>query len=137
MLIYYSKKHLYTNSQTCIFQTMMKDTETNYKDILTSEEYRITQEGGTEPPNTGKYCTLFEDGTYLCLCCGNPLFSSDAKIDSGSGWPDFTNAITEGIIKYKDDFSSGNKQIEVKCNNCNAHLGHIFNDGPPPDFKRY
>ena len=116
---------------------MMKDIKTNYKDILTTEEYRVTREGETEPPYTGKYCSLFEKGTYLCICCKSPLFSSEAKYDCGSGWPDFTSAITKGIIKYEDDFSSGNKQIEVKCNNCNAHLGHIFYDGPPPDFKRY
>ena len=108
-----------------------------YKDILTPEEYRITREGGTELPNTGKYCSLFEDGTYLCICCGTPLFSSEEKYDSGSGWPDFHKAITEGIIKYVDDFSSGQKQVEVKCNHCDAHLGHVFDDGPPPDFKRY
>ena len=115
----------------------MKDIEINYKDILTSEEYRITREGGTEAPNTGKYCSLFEIGTYHCICCGSPLFSSESKYDSGSGWPDFTSAITKGKLKYEDDFSSGLKQIEVKCNNCDAHLGHVFDDGPPPDFKRY
>ena len=114
-----------------------KDLKPNYKDILTQEEYRVTREGGTEAPNTGKYCSLFENGTYLCVCCGTPLFSSESKYDSGSGWPDFTNAITEGIIKYKDNSSFVEKQIEVKCNICNAHLGHIFDDGPPPDFKRY
>ena len=105
--------------------------------ILTKEEYRITQDGGTEAPNSGKYCSFFEAGTYLCICCGIPLFSSEEKYDSGSGWPDFTSAISEGIIKYENDFSSGLKQIEVKCNNCSAHLGHIFEDGPPPDYKRY
>ena len=111
--------------------------KTSYKDILTPEEYRITREGGTEPPNTGKYCSLFEDGIYLCICCGTPLFSSEAKYDSGSGWPDFHKAITEGIIKYIDDFSSGQKQVEVQCNYCDSHLGHVFDDGSPPDFKRY
>ena len=115
----------------------MKDRKTNYKNTLTAEEYRVTQKGGTEAPNSGKYCSLFEVGTYLCICCGTPLFSSETKYDSGSGWPDFTGAITEGIIKYINDFSSDHKQIEVRCNNCNAHLGHIFDDGPPPDFRRY
>ena len=115
----------------------MKEIKPSYKDILTQEEYRITREGGTEPPNTGKYCSLFKDGTYLCICCGAPLFSSAAKYDSGSGWPDFHEAITEGIIKYVDEFRSGPKQVEVKCNQCDAHLGHVFDDGPPPDFKRY
>ena len=115
----------------------IEKTEINYKETLTHEQYRIAREGGTETPYTGKYCSLFEPGTYFCICCGTPLFSSDAKYDSGSGWPDFHEAITEGIIQYVDDFSSGQKQIEVKCNHCNAHLGHIFEDGNPPDFKRY
>ena len=115
----------------------MKDTKINFKETLSIEQYRVAREGATEAPFTGEYCTLFEPGTYLCICCGTPLFSSETKYDSGSGWPDFTGAITEGIIKYINDFSSDHKQIEVRCNNCNAHLGHIFDDGPPPDFRRY
>ena len=111
--------------------------ETNYKDKLTPEQYRVTREGGTEVPFTGEYCTLFEEGTYLCVCCGTPLFSSEAKYDSGSGWPDFHEAITEGIINYVEDDSDGRTRTEVKCMNCDAHLGHVFEDGPPPDFKRY
>ena len=111
--------------------------ETNYKDKLTPEQYRVTREGGTEVPFTGEYCALFEVGTYLCVCCGTPLFSSEAKYDSGSGWPDFHEAITEGIIKYVEDDSDGRTRTEVKCMNCDAHLGHVFEDGPPPDFKRY
>ena len=74
--------------------------------ILTKEEYRITQDGGTEAPNSGKYCSFFEAGTYLCICCGIPLFSSEEKYDSGSGWPDFTSAISEGIIKYEKNAHS-------------------------------
>ena len=116
---------------------MMGKTKINYKKTLTSEQYRVAREGGTEIPSTGKYCSLFEPGTYLCICCEIPLFSADAKYDSGSGWPDFHEAITEGVIQYVDDFTSGIKQIEVKCNHCDAHLGHVFDDGPPPDFKRY
>ena len=115
----------------------MKNRKTSYKDILTPEEYRVTREGGTETPFTGKYCGLFEHGVYLCICCETSLFSSKAKYDSGSGWPDFFEALKEEIIKYVDDFTSGQKQTEVKCNNCDAHLGHIFDDGPPPFFKRY
>ena len=115
----------------------IEKTKTNYKETLTPEQYRITREGGTETPYTGKYCNLFEPGTYLCLCCGTPIFSSDAKYDSGSGWPDFYEAITDGIIIYVDDFRSGQKQIEVKCKHCDAHLGHVFEDGPPPDYRRY
>ena len=115
----------------------MDNTKTNYKNILTPEQYRIAREGGTESPHTGEYCNIFSNGTYLCICCNAPLFSSEAKYESGSGWPDFHEAITEGIIKYVNDYSSGTKQIEVKCNNCDAHLGHVFDDGPPPNCKRY
>jgi len=115
----------------------MNNPETNYKDKLTPEQYHITREGGTEAPFTGKYCTLFDTGTYLCICCGSPLFSSESKYDSGSGWPDFNETIMEGIIKYEDDCTSVEKQVKVKCNQCDAHLGHVFDDGPPPDFKRY
>ena len=115
----------------------IEKTKINYKETLTPEQYRITREGGTETPYTGKYCNLFEPGTYLCICCGTPIFNSDAKYDSGSGWPDFYEAITEGIIIYVDDFRSGQKQIEVKCKHCDAHLGHVFEDGPPPDYRRY
>ena len=115
----------------------IEKTKTNYKETLTPEQYRITREGGTETPYTGKYCNLFNPGTYLCICCGTPIFSSDSKYDSGSGWPDFYEAITEGIIIYVDDFCSGQKQIEVKCKHCDAHLGHLFEDGPPPDYRRY
>ena len=115
----------------------MKNPEFKYKAILTPEQYRITRKGGTEPPFTGKYCNFFDIGTYFCICCNTPLFSSEAKFNSGGGWPDFSKAINDDVIKYVDDFSSGNKQIEVQCSNCNAHLGHIFDDGPPPDYKRY
>ena len=115
----------------------MGKTAINYKNILTPEQYRITQEGGTEAPFTGEYCTLFEPGSYLCICCGTPLFSSEAKYDSGGGWPDFHEAITEGIIQYVEDISDSSARTEVKCMNCDAHLGHVFDDGPPPDYKRY
>ena len=109
----------------------------NYKDSLTSEQYRITRKGGTEQPFSGEYCSLFKPGRYLCICCETPLFSSDSKYNSGSGWPDFHNSISEGVIKYCEDFSTGSKRIEVKCNKCDAHLGHVFDDGPPPYHKRY
>ena len=105
--------------------------------MLTSEEYHITREGGTEAPFSGKYCKFFDPGIYLCICCNTPLFSSDAKYDSGGGWPDFLSSLDENLIKYVDKYSNEQKQIEVKCNNCDAHLGHVFNDGPPPLNKRY
>ena len=109
----------------------------DYKKTLTNEQYRITREGGTEAQFSGKYCNLFKSGTYLCICCSIPLFSSKDKFESGSGWPDFHKSINNRVIKYEDDFSSGAKQIEVKCSNCDAHLGHVFNDGVPPHYMRY
>ena len=112
-------------------------TKTEWQQQLTPEQFQICRLGGTEPPFTGKYCNLFKPGIYLCVCCKVPLFSSEKKFDSGSGWPDFIEAISDEIIKYIDDYSTGLKQIEVKCANCDAHLGHLFEDGPPPDFKRY
>ena len=115
----------------------MDNKKIKYKETLTKEQYRIAREGGTEAPFSGNYCSLFEAGTYHCICCSTPLFSSEAKYDSGGGWPDFVESLAEGLIKYVDDFSSGHKQVEVKCNQCDAHLGHVFHDGPPPEYKRY
>tara|TARA_Y100000590_G_C15636316_1_gene983119 strand:- start:110 stop:457 length:348 start_codon:yes stop_codon:yes gene_type:complete len=115
----------------------MTDFEKIYKDKLTPEEYRITREGGTEPPYTGKYCNFFNKGIYLCICCNTPLFSSEAKYNSGGGWPDFERAISDENIRYNKDYSSGTEQLEVRCNHCDAHLGHVFDDGPPPNYKRY
>ena len=114
----------------------MKNTK-KYKEKLTPEQYHITREGGTEAPFSGKYCNFFKPGTYLCICCNSALFSSKDKFNSGGGWPDFSQSINNDAIKYENDFSSENKQIEVKCFTCDAHLGHIFNDGPPPNYKRY
>ena len=114
-----------------------KSKNKNLKDKLTSEEYRITQEGKTEIPFSGKYCNLFDNGIYFCICCDIPLFNSNSKFNSGSGWPDFHSSINNKNLKFKDDYSSGTKQIEVKCNTCDAHLGHVFEDGPAPNHKRY
>ena len=113
------------------------DDNLKYKNKLTSEEYRITRKGETEMPFSGKYCNFFENGIYLCVCCDTPLFNSKSKFNSKSGWPDFHSAIKNELLKFQDDFSSGHKQIEVKCNTCNAHLGHVFDDGPAPHHKRY
>ena len=114
-----------------------KKNNLKYKAKLTPEEYRITREGGTEIPFTGKYCNLFDKGIYSCICCDTPLFDSKSKFNSGSGWPDFHSTIKKESLKFEDDYSSGQKQIEVKCNACDAHLGHIFEDGPAPLHKRY
>lgn len=104
---------------------------------LSPEEYRVTREGGTEAPFTGKYYQTKDDGVYHCICCDAPLFSSNEKYDSGCGWPSYSQSIAEGAIKYIADNSHGMVRTEVRCSACDAHLGHIFDDGPLPTGKRY
>ena len=109
----------------------------DWKKLLTPEQYKITREKGTEPPFTGKYYNSKEKGIYKCICCGSELFSSETKYDSGSGWPSYFAPITENNIKTNSDGSLGMQRVEVLCNNCDAHLGHVFNDGPKPTGQRY
>jgi len=110
----------------------MKTEEEKFKKKLTYEQYKIMREKGTEAPFSGKYVHETKDGTYVCLACGNPLFKSDAKFDSGTGWPSFDKAI-KGSVQHKPD---GN-QTEIICARCGSHLGHVFNDGPTETGKRY
>jgi peptide-methionine (R)-S-oxide reductase len=110
---------------------------TQYKDKLTSEEYRITREAGTEPAFSGAYWDEHSDGVYRCKCCGEPLFTSLTKYDSGSGWPSFYEALDKSKVTEKVDESHGMIRTEVTCANCDAHLGHIFPDGPQPTGMRY
>jgi peptide-methionine (R)-S-oxide reductase len=111
--------------------------EKDWKKILTKEQYKILIQKGTEPPFTGKLLKNKEKGNYYCAGCKNPLFSSDTKYDSGSGWPSFWDVIEKGNINLKEDFSLGLKRIEVLCSRCGGHLGHVFEDGPKPTGKRY
>ena len=104
---------------------------------LTAEQYRVTQEAGTEPSFTGKYVDHKDDGTYNCVCCGAHLFSSDHKYDSGSGWPSFWLPLAEDNVKTIRDTSHGMIRTEVVCSHCDAHLGHVFEDGPQPTGLRY
>ena len=108
-----------------------------WRDQLSPLEYEITRQGGTEPPHCSLYLHHTDPGTYLCVCCEEPLFSSSTKFDSGSGWPEFMQPVSDDAIKYLDDYSMPVKRTEVKCNVCNAHLGHVFDDGPPHTHKRY
>ena len=111
--------------------------EKEWRQILTPEQYRITRECGTEPPFTGIYYDFHGKGTYRCVACGNELFSSDTKYDSGSGWPSFWAPMSEkGITKIVDK-SHGMVRTEVRCARCGAHLGHVFEDGPQPTGLRY
>jgi len=111
--------------------------EEDWKQILSTEQYHILREKGTEKPFSGKYTTHKKNGVYVCTGCGNPLFSSETKFDSGSGWPSFYDIIKEGNVKFKTDVSHSMNRIEVVCGICGGHLGHVFDDGPKPTGKRY
>ena len=111
--------------------------ETEWKSELTPEQYRIMRLKGTERPFTGEYWDSHERGIYRCACCGNELFDSECKFDSGSGWPSFFAPVSEKGIRKQEDHSHMMERIEVLCNRCDAHLGHIFQDGPEPTGLRY
>lgn len=115
----------------------MSDHNENWKEKLTPEEYRICREKGTERAFTGCYWDTKTVGTYRCKCCGEPLFDSDTKYDSGSGWPSFYQPATREAIKEEMDRTHGMVRTEVMCRNCGSHLGHVFTDGPQPTGLRY
>ncbi len=108
-----------------------------YRSKLTSEQYAVTRRKATERPFSGKYWDSKEKGIYRCICCDAPLFSSETKYDSGTGWPSFSEPIDEKRIKSETDDSHGMVRTEVMCSECDAHLGHLFPDGPPPTGMRY
>jgi peptide-methionine (R)-S-oxide reductase len=108
-----------------------------WKKILTPAEFDILRKEGTEPAFTGKFLHNKDKGVYVCAGCGNKLFSSDTKFDSGSGWPSFWDAISKDSVEMRSDKSSGMIRIEVICSRCGGHLGHVFNDGPHPTGKRF
>lgn len=114
----------------------VEKTEAEWKALLGNERYQILRKKGTEYPNSGEYNLHFEAGTYACGACHEPLFASDAKFESGCGWPAFDDALP-GKIEYIKDASFGMQRTEILCANCGSHLGHVFDDGPTPTGQRY
>jgi len=111
--------------------------EEEWKKELTPEQYKVLREKGTERPFTGKYDEFFEEGTYYCAACGNPLFDSEAKFNSGCGWPSYSEVLKSDRVKLHEDRSYGMIRVEVLCAGCGSHLGHVFDDGPEPTGQRY
>jgi peptide-methionine (R)-S-oxide reductase len=116
----------------------VEKSEEEWKKELTDEQFYVTRQHGTEQPGTGEYCATQKPGLYACVCCGTDLFDSNGKFDSSkSGWPSFTEPVQDNVVRYEEDYSLGMHRIEVLCNVCDAHLGHVFPDGPEPTGLRY
>ena len=115
----------------------IEKSEDEWKKILTPEQFQITRLKGTERAFSGEYCEAHTPGLYACVCCDTLLFDSTVKFESGTGWPSFTQAVKENVIKYHKDSSYGMVRVEVMCNVCDGHLGHVFPDGPEPSGLRY
>ena len=111
--------------------------ESEWQKELSPEQFYVTRKAGTEPAFTGKYYKTKDVGTYACVCCGQPLFSSDAKYESGTGWPSFYQPLDQNAVEERSDVSHGMRRTEVRCAKCDAHLGHVFPDGPRPTGLRY
>ncbi len=117
--------------------TKVNKSEDEWRTLLNPEQYHITREGGTERAFTGPYWDSKQKGTYKCICCGAPLFRSETKYDSGTGWPSFYQPMSNDAVEERDDAKLFMKRTEVICAKCEAHLGHVFNDGPDPTGLRY
>ncbi|MBU6470337.1 MAG: peptide-methionine (R)-S-oxide reductase MsrB [Gammaproteobacteria bacterium] len=115
----------------------IRKTEQQWRAALTPEQYAVTRQKATERPGTGEYLYSHAPGIYRCVCCGNPVFTSEAKFESHCGWPSFTAPAVDASLEEHADSSHGMQRIEVVCAQCDAHLGHVFNDGPPPAGLRY
>lgn len=111
--------------------------DSEWRGQLSEEQYRVCRQCGTEPPFSGKYVATKAPGLYRCVCCRAPLFRSEAKFDSGSGWPSYWQPVEAGAIRELADRSHGMLRVEIRCARCDGHLGHVFDDGPPPTGLRY
>ena len=127
----------YTNQGSPVPEKRVEKTEEEWKKLLSPEQFRISRLKGTEMAGSGALCSAHDAGKYSCICCDTELFDSTIKYESGSGWPSFTQPITEKAIKYHKDSSMGMVRVEVMCNTCDGHLGHVFPDGPAPSGLRY
>jgi peptide-methionine (R)-S-oxide reductase len=125
------------NTTTDTPMSDMPQTNDEWRKKLTPEQYQILREKGTEPAFTGKYYNSHDKGMYTCAACGAELFSSDAKFESGTGWPSFTEPANRANVDLKEDTSHGMHRVEVTCKRCGGHLGHVFDDGPGSEGKRY
>ena len=135
------KKAPMSTSENKYYSTTSKEKlvlpDSVWKQVLSPEVYQIAREKGTERPFSSAFETSKEVGTFHCAACGNALFKSTAKFESGCGWPSFFEPVTPTSIKYANDNAHGMQRVEVMCGRCDAHLGHIFDDGPAPTYKRY
>ncbi len=127
----------FTNNGNPTPDRRVEKTAAEWKEILTPEQFRIAREKGTEAAHSGALCSAHEAGLYSCVCCNTELFDSTIKFESGSGWPSFTQPVKENAIKYEKDTAYGMVRVEVMCNTCDSHLGHVFPDGPAPSGLRY
>ena len=115
----------------------VEKTDDQWRDLLSPEQFYVTREHGTERPFSSEMCSRFEPGRYACVCCDTLLFDAESKFESGTGWPSFTQPVADNVIAYVVDTSHGMTRVETLCNSCDAHLGHVFPDGPPPTGLRY
>src|ERR671931_545334 len=115
----------------------IKKSEQEWRQELSPEQYHVMREAGTEPAFTGKYYKTKDPGTYVCAACGQPLFGSETKYESGTGWPSFYKPVQAGVVEERSDNAYGMRRTEVRCSRCEAHLGHVFPDGPRPTGMRY
>lgn len=115
----------------------VEKSDEDWRELLTPDQFRITRKKGTEMAGTGAFCSSHKSGKYHCVCCDQPLFDSTIKFESGTGWPSFTQPVKENAVKYEKDVTMGMVRVEILCSVCDAHLGHVFPDGPEPSGLRY